>query len=475
MTYTHLSRLGRCSLAALFLWLACKGDDRSKPLGDENPGGLGGTRPTSNLGGSGGGGGNGGAPADAGPPTPDAAPNCETLICRGAGHCEPNEHGHGVCVCDFGYELVGDECVVDEECINLRLLEDGCRQLKDAQPSLAIFFGLETCAGTTVRSDVLGPLSSAFRVLEDGNPLDEESYVRLFTRPVESYVAIALDLSGSLQEDQQLLVAVIERMKAMVQALTPAPGAPPVYVQLIVFGRSLHTAVPFTTDLASVAAQLDIIQANPAAAVAEPGGTNLFGVVNYGMQALKDARDARLEQTFGSVVTTGTLVTITDGRDTSGDRLLALNKSFNFISIGISGEISDTELTQIGPQGSFLAPQQSDWENAFDRVVARVLEYPGRSYLLGYCSPVVAGSHNVSVTLANRPANANASCTFNGTEFGTSNQACNEAFISGYCEGNTCRDFLACGSLNSGDAGSPLSCAGEPDAPERTWLFSRGT
>lgn len=468
MTYTHLGRLGRCSLGALFLWLACKGDERSKPLPDQNLGGFGGTRANSNLAGSGGGGGNGGEAVDAGPPVPDAAPTCATLVCRGAGHCETNEHGHGQCVCDFGYELVGDECIVDEECINLRLLEESCRQLSGAQPSLALFFGVETCAGTTVRSDVLGPLSSAFRVLEDGNPLNEESYVALFTREVESYVSIAVDLSESLQQDQQLLVAVIGRLKQMVQDLTPAPGDPPVRVQLMVFGRSVHVPVPFTTDLAAVTAQLDIIQANPAAAVAEPGGTNLYGVVNAGKDSLVDAMDARREETQGAVVTTGTQVTITDGADTSGLQLETLTKALNFISIGISGEISDVELTKIGPQGSFLAPLQSDWESAFDRVVARVLEYPRRSYMLGYCSPAVGGTHSVAVTLANRQANANATCTFRGEEFGGGpGFACNEAFISGYCGTDSCGEFLACGARPGADAG-PGSCGLEP-----SWQFSR--
>lgn len=104
---------------------------------------------------------------------------------------------------------------------------------------------------------------------------------------------------------------------------------------------------------------------------------------------------------------------------------------------------------------------------------ARGLECPRRSYLLGHCSPAVAGNHNVTVTLAQRQAHASATCTFSGQDFGTIDQACNEAFISGDCDGNTCRDFLACGSLNTGDAGLPQYCAGTTQKPERTWLFSR--
>ncbi|MEY4551115.1 MAG: hypothetical protein RL685_7310, partial [Pseudomonadota bacterium] len=455
MTYTQIFRAVCCACLATFVWASCKSDERSRPLPDENPGGLGGSRPISSLGG---GGGSSGESVDAGA---DAALTCETLVCSGAGHCEVDTAGRAACLCDFGYKLVDDVCIVDEECINLRLLEDGCRQLEGAQPSLAIFFGLETCAGTTVRPDVLGPANSAFRVLEDGNPIGQESYVALFRRPVESYISIALDLSGSLQQDQALLVAVIGQMKEMVQGLAPAAGDPPVNVELTVFGRSIHTAVAFTTDLPTVIAQLDAIQANPAGAVAEPGGTNLFGVVNHGTLQLKAAMDTRRAQTLGAVVTTGTHVTITDGKDSSGEALKALNKAFNYISVGISADISDTELTRIGPQGSFLAPQQSDWTSAFNRVVARVLEYPQRSYLLGYCSPAVAGNHTVAVALTNRDANANATCSFSGAAFGVDQGACNEAFISGYCGGETCRDFLACGPIETADAGPPQYFRGD--------------
>jgi len=210
---------------------------------------------------------------------------------------------------------------------------------------------------------------------------------------------------------------------------------------------------PFTQDLSQIVAQLDAIQANPAGAITDPGGTNLFGAVNQGMSDLSGAMGLRESDTGGAVVTTGTLVTVTDGRDSSGVTLQPIPKRFNAISVGISSEIDDTELTRIGPQGSFLAPTQPDWAAAFDRVVQRVLEYPKRSYLLGYCSPAIAGSHVVTVTLAGLTAKANASCKLDATKFGQNAGVCNGTFVNNYCSTRSCGSFLACPNCQR-DAGA---------------------
>jgi hypothetical protein len=213
-----------------------------------------------------------------------------------------------------------------------------------------------------------------------------------------------------------------------------------------------------------VTAKLDEIQADPAAAVNDPGGTNLNGAINDGVAVIEAALSARYAATLGAAPAMGTLVTITDGRDNAGVRLEPIGKHLNLISIGISSNIDDQELTRVGPQGSFLAPEQSDWSEAFNRVAERVNEYPSRAYLLGYCSPAVDGRHQVAVTLAARETRSDATCAFNAADFGVGAGVCNAEFINNYCADRSCGSFLACGVC--------------PDAPTAQaandiWKFSR--
>src|SRR5262249_5375462 len=161
------------------------------------------------------------------------------------------------------------------ECVRLRLLEPGCRQRTGAQPALSMLFAVETCAGTTVRPEILGNAGTAFKVLEDGNDLGSESYATVLPRDVERYVAIALDMSSSVAGDAGLMTSLIAALKTLVQDLAPGAGESKVNVALIVFGRSVHIALPFTSDFAAVQAKLDDMLASPDTQVVDPNGTNL--------------------------------------------------------------------------------------------------------------------------------------------------------------------------------------------------------
>lgn len=393
--------------------------------------------------------------------------NCGDVTCRGAGKCVLQDDVP-TCVCDEGYTLLDSgDCVVDETCIELRLIEKSCRQRIGLEPALGMAFYVETCAGTTARPEILGDVSTAFKVLEDDNDLGDESFATVFDRSVESYITIALDMSGSVASNGELLPQLIQLVKNLVVDLTPESEGPPVQMELIAFGRSLHVKTEFTPDLSSLEAALDEMLLHPTEAVAEPDGTNLNGVVNLALDNLEAVIDQRIESTSGAVISTGTLIVITDGRDTGGVRLDPIAPRFNVISIGVSGSINDEELTRVGPQGSFLAPEQVDREAAFETVAQRVKEYPERAYLLAYCSPAVAGTHEVIATTANLEAHASASCGFNAADFG-SGSACNEAFIESYCDEpvHGCGAFLACAppcKEPPADAGPPLD----------SWDFAR--
>jgi len=442
MNYTR--RLGGSALLATALFLTCKSEERAKTL--EDPGII--PDPPSGVGGTGGSGGSstagtGGGSAGAG----QVATNCGDVLCRGAGKCI-EEDGEARCVCDKGYTLQNDVCIVDETCIRIRPLEPGCRQLVNSEPALAVAFNLETCAGTTVRPDVLGDLSRAFKVLEDDNDLGDESYAAVFRRNVENDVVIAIDLSTSVATDPGLAQSLFEALDVLIDDLTPEPGESKVYVQLIVFGRSVDLALAFTDDMQLVKQKLDELEADLDNAVVDPVGTNLNGVINRGLAALDTIWADRFISSYGSALSTGTLITITDGVDTSGEDLEEIDDRWNLISVGVSNDIDDAELERIGPHGSFLAPTSQDRVTIFERVAQRVAEYPNRAYLLAYCSPAVANDHEVWVTLANGEADLILGCEFDAENFGVGQGVCTADFINGYCESTVhgCGTFLACNS-----------------------------
>jgi hypothetical protein len=440
----HRHGWGATALAFAGAFLTCKTDDRPQALAGQGdilvppvPGhaGTGGRSSSSEQ-----------PDASAGGAGFVGTANCGDVVCRGPGKCQVL--GEAItCVCDAGYKLVDDECVVDESCIKLRLLERTCRQRTNKEPALAMFFNVETCAGTTVPAPALGDLSRAFKVLEDGEDLGEESFATVFDRGVDSYVAIALDMSSSVANDAHLLDSLIPAVKKLVDDLGNASADSSVQIELLVFGRSVQTELEFTYDLQAVKDKLDDIRANSQTVLTDPEGTNLNGVVNLGVSSLVAALDRQLASTGGARLATGTLVTITDGKDTAGVGLHKLVPRLNYISIGVSNQIDDAELTKVGAQGSFLAPEPADWVRAFSTVAQRVAEYPSRAHLLTYCSPAVAGNHTVVATLANGEAAATASCKFDAKEFGVGSGVCTESFINGYCTGGAhgCGTFLACG------------------------------
>jgi hypothetical protein len=429
------------SLAALgaFAFASCTSEDRPPPNEDSSgSAGSGGFVPTNFDAGTG----TAGSAGSAG------SGGCDTKLCSGPSTCVET-NGVGECVCDEGYKNNGsDECVVDEACIKLRLIEPKCRQREDAEPAVAMLFDVATCAGTTVKPEVLGDIDSAFAVLENGTKLGDESYATVLDRDVESYVVIAIDLSTSVTKRAATdLQQLRERLKALVGDLEPQAGESPVYVQLIPFGRSTEPALlDFSADFDLLADTIDQIFDDPVSAVPDPGGTNLNGVINEGVVALEERLTQVLRNSGGGVVSTGTVLTITDGNDNSGVKLGDRAARYNLISVGISNDVNNKELTRVGPQGSFLAPTPADWQASFEAVAQRVAEYPRRSYMLAYCSPAVGSQQTIAVTWANGVAKADATCRVDASKF-AQDQACNEAFMTGYCTNpdRGCSGFLACG------------------------------
>lgn len=409
--------------------------------------------------------------------------SCGDLQCGDNGKCEIDVTGNAYCDCDEGYVFEESlaTCIVDETCIKVSFLEDGCRQKVNAEPAVALFFALDFCAGTAITPAKRQELGLSFVVRENGVDISKnvESDATIVDTEVESYVTLMIDVSNSVAESKDL-PALVTELRNLVTELEAEPGEPDVHVAVYVFGYGVAEYVPFTRDLQVVDAALEALAADPAPAVDLAGGgqsTALFNAAAKGIRETRRIRELRDAVSWGGVLTTGTVVIVTDGIDTSNGDLdagLIAETTNQVISIGISDAIDDAQLEAIGRDGSFLAPTPAQWTSAFAAVAERVDLYPDRSYLLGYCSSASEGDPDVQVSVEGPGISqvTSAACRFNAELFSSQGGfTCNSDFFANECNGSggcggltgcgACPDTQCCDGSNCLDpsaATAPVSC-----------------
>jgi len=409
-------------------------------------------------------GGKGTGAANSGTGGRSAALKCSDAgACAGPSRCDDSS-GRAVCTCNEGYVFEKGStstCVVDKTCIKIKPLgDDSCRQLVGGISAVAAFFAVDYCAGTAVLEADLAPLAavpgdlnSVFKVSENGAGLkDSESKVTIIPRDVESYVTIALDVSNSITVDQPaFFAALLGKLQTLVQALKPLPGKPDVGVSVLIFGKTVAELVPFTTDLDAVSAAVGTLKDSTVITTRVPAdGTALIEAANTGVTNTERIIALRNGVTQGGILSTGTLILVTDGKDNSGTMPSSglTTTSVNLVSVGVgpSEMLDGTLLKTLGRDGAFSAPAPADLDIAFAEITKRVAEYPDRAYLLGYCSPSVTGTPAVTISLTKLEVKATASCTFNPALFNaTIGQTCDAAFFTGECANRKCGGLTACG------------------------------
>jgi hypothetical protein len=412
--------------------------------------------------------------------TAEVPTTCDDIVCVGNGGCLV-ENGIAGCYCDEGYVLdeAGTTCVVDESCIELRFLEDRCRQTVNGPPAVTLFFAVDYCAGTAVLPEALEAQGLGFQILENGVDIanNVESYATVIPKDVESYVTLVLDVSDSItgtaeapNPDLPLLVA---ELRDFVQELAPAPGEPDVYVSVLLFGRFLHDYAPFTRDYVALDEALAEIENDPIGInmLVNGDGTRLYDAAATGIHRTQRIRDLRDAVTWGGVLTTGTVVVVTDGLESTNGTLdtTLINGTLNqVITIGVSQEVTDNDadLRAIGRDGSFLAPNPEDWAPIFDTVVERVQQYPERAYLLGYCTSAAQGLADVEVSLEGGVVPVQtATCNFDASAFSVDpTVTCSPELFETECDVFTCGGLTACGACADDQCCGGSQCGAPTDA-----------
>jgi uncharacterized protein YegL len=266
-------------------------------------------------------------------------------------------------------------------------------QLQSAYPSVVrVAFQLEECDG---KQPLPGLELSDFKLLEDGATISSfESRAALVQddRSFQQSVLLLLDLSGSVVSS---LPEVKTAAKSLIDGLSSRPQ-----VALYTFdGRAApQLRADFTTDLPSIVSAIEDLVPEQV-----DTSTNLNGAVVNGVQILENRR---LAVEGSGILYTGALALFTDGTDRAhrvpdAEALQAAKDSkVSVFAIGLGSEIDSSFLKGIGASGQVvLAPDLPHLSDAFAKVGRSISGLANSYYVLAYCSPSRANSHELSLSV----------------------------------------------------------------------------
>ncbi len=255
--------------------------------------------------------------------------------------------------------------------------------------NVALYFSVETSDGMPV------PALSAesFRIYEDGELISPYESKQTILNPevsVVHYTMLLLDLSGSIVESGSLPV-LQENAISFADKVTQLH-----HVGVAGFdGRpELIPLVGFTTNGAAVKSSLERLSGFKP----KDPSTNLNGAIVNAIDVL----ERELERSK-QPVRFATLVIFTDGTDrahrvSQAAMLERLDQAkVNVFVIGVGGEVDLGQLSRIATAGVVTAQDISSVGSAFDRVAAIIEAAAHKFYLLSYCSPARAGTHELTV------------------------------------------------------------------------------
>ena len=280
-------------------------------------------------------------------------------------------------------------CLITSGCAGLNL--DLKQASADKPSNVALYFSVETSAGHPVP----GLTAETFRIYEDDRLISPYESKQTILNPevaVIHYTVLLLDLSGSITESGAL-PNLLEAASAFAEKVTKKH---PIAVFGFDGGARLIPLVKFTNRGGTVRAGLKRVLGKK---VRDPS-TNLNGAVVEAVQELEKTMSKASQP-----LRFGTLVVFTDGTDrahrVSKDAMLdRLDRSeINVFAIGVGGEISADQLAELGHTG-FVKAAEGDLGGAFDRAAALIEAAARKFYLLSYCSPSRAGSHELRVEVS---------------------------------------------------------------------------
>lgn len=279
-----------------------------------------------------------------------------------------------------------------------------------APSNVAMYFTVDTSGDEPVG----GLVASDFRIYEDGALVSVDESKQTIINPevaAEHYTLLLVDMSGSVTESDQ--VPLIEQAAAAFASTVGTTQKIGIYA----FDGSaeIHPITPFTSSGSAGAAGAGrISNFRP-----RDPSTNLHGAVVAAIDTLDAAvASARTPLVFG------TIVVFSDGTDhaarVSFDEMESrLSESeHDVFAIGVGNEIDESTLARVGRAGSVRVEDAAALTHAFEDIGRRIVAATQRYYLLSYCSPARAGTHEVTVEAVQGELSGSVTYEFDAAGFG---------------------------------------------------------
>jgi hypothetical protein len=300
--------------------------------------------------------------------------------------------------------------------------------------NVAVYFKVQTSSG-----DPVGGLSAEqFRIYEDGALVSQYESKQTILNPevaASHYTLLLVDMSGSVSESGNR-DSVVEAASKFTERVEKSQK---VAVYAFDGSAELHPIVPFTDSAGARAGVQRLASYKP-----QDPSTNLNGAVVHGLEELERAL-SRSEHPLRF----GTLVVFTDGTDRAARvpademRKRVRDSAYDVFAIGLGAEIQESQLKDVGKDGTTMAKDKEAVVKAFDTIGERIEASTKSFYLLSYCSPARAGKHEVKIEaqakLGNDERTGALRSEFDATGFGPT------------CDPNTPPTF----DLTKGDALAP--------------------
>lgn len=265
---------------------------------------------------------------------------------------------------------------------------------------ISIFFKLDDKDGKPVANLTESNFSIYEQGLNDACPLlasQSEAQRKISEREqIFSYATLlVLDLSGSVVQDYlQDLKGSAKRFIRTISNERPASEAR-IGIWWFDGSTDLHQLESITTDTSKLISRINSITAD----ISSDNSTNLYGAVKQIVPIADAVLTAAQER---ETISGASVVLFTDGRDRAArvsreEALKAVseaNKSINYFTIGLGGEINTDDLRKIGRDGFFPTGNIAQLENTFQEVAQTVNDEANSYYFFEYCSPIRNGADN---------------------------------------------------------------------------------